>query len=172
MAGHMEIILTEDVPNLGSAGDIVRVRNGYGRNYLLPRGKALLATSGRVKQLEHQRRIIAERQRKEVAAQQEVARELAKASLVFDVQVGEEGKLFGSVTNADIAARLAEQGFEIERRRIELPNPIKQVGDHMVGIRLHREVVVQLVARVVPVGGSVDSEADEPETSAPEAPLA
>ncbi len=159
MAGHMEVILAEDVPNLGHAGDVVRVRRGYGRNYLLPQGKALLATAERVKQMEHARRVIEERQRKEVAACESVARELAKASLVFEVQAGEEGKLFGSVTNVDIASRLSDQGFEIDRRKIDLSEPIKQLGEHSLSVRLHREVVVQLTAKVVAVGGDPESSA-------------
>jgi large subunit ribosomal protein L9 len=146
----MRLILKEDVPKLGDAGDVVTVRPGYGRNYLIPKGKALLATEDRIRQLEHQKRMIDDRQRKEIGAHEAVARSLAGIELSFEVQVGEEGKLFGSVTNSDIQHRLAERGFELERRRIQLPEPIKQVGDYEVTIRLHREVQTEIKVSVVP----------------------
>lgn len=145
----LEVILTEDVPKLGHAGELVRVRDGYARNYLLPQGKAQLATRGRIKELEHQRRVIEDAQRKEILAHQATAERIAAVTLEFPMQAGEEGKLFGSVTNNDIATRLAEQGLEVERRRIELTEPIKQVGEFEVPVRLHREVIAQLKVQVV-----------------------
>jgi large subunit ribosomal protein L9 len=101
----MEIILTEDVAKLGHAGDIVRVKDGYARNYLLPRGKAMLATRGRVREIEHKKQVVAEKMRKEVSSLEGVARQVAALSLEFEARAGEEGKLFGSVTNVDIAGR-------------------------------------------------------------------
>ncbi len=152
MAGSMHVILTEDIPKLGLAGEVVKVRPGFGRNYLLPQGKAMLATPGRVKRLEHQRRVVDEKQRKDIAVQEVVARELAGVDLTFEMQASPEGKLFGSVTNADIAARLAEAGFEIDRRKIELAEAIKQVGEHTGSVRLHREVIVEFQLKVVSAG--------------------
>jgi large subunit ribosomal protein L9 len=144
----VEIILTEDVPKLGRAGDVVRVTSGYGRNYLIPQGKAMLATRGRVTELAHKKRMVEERERKLVAEQQELAARLAAAEVTFAVQAGEEGKLFGSVTTADIVARLAEAGFEVDRRKVDLSEPIKQLGLHAISIRLHREVVCNITVKV------------------------
>ncbi len=152
MAGSMHVILTEDIPKLGLAGEVVKVRPGFGRNYLLPQKKAMLATPGRVKRLEHQRRVVDEKQRKDIAGQEGVARQLAAVDLSFEMQASPEGKLFGSVTNADIAARLAEAGFEIDRRKIGLAEPVKQLGEHTASVRLHREVTVELKLNVVSAG--------------------
>src|SRR5262245_44694652 len=126
----MHVILTEDVPNLGIAGQVVRVKDGYARNFLMPRGMAMLATEGRVRELEHKRRMIDERQKKEVSAQEEVSKRLSKVKLEFTVLAGEEGKLFGSVTNADIHEQLKVQGFAVDRRKIDLPDPIKATGTY------------------------------------------
>ena len=145
----IELILTEDIGKLGHAGDIVRVKPGYARNYLIPQGKALLATRGRVRELEHKKRVIEDRVRKEVGAHEAVARRLDETQLEFQVQSGEEGKLFGSVTSSDIAQRLEEQGVTVDRRRIELRDPIKQLGEYEVSIRLHREVTGRVKVRVV-----------------------
>lgn len=144
----MEVILTEDVAKLGVAGDLVRVKPGYGRNYLIPQGKAMLATRGRVRELEHRKRVIEERERSTVALHQQVAERLAGTALEFSVQAGPEGKLFGSVTSADIAHRLEEQGFAVDRRRVTLAEPIKQVGEYEVVVRLHREVSTGVTVRV------------------------
>ncbi len=145
----VEVILTEDVSTLGHAGEVVHVRPGYARNYLLPQGKAMLATKGRVRELEHKKRVIEEKIRKEISGHEARARQLGEIELEFQVLVGEEGKLFGSVTNADIAGRLAERGIELDRRKIELREPIKQLGEYDVMVRLHREVAAQLHVKVV-----------------------
>lgn len=164
----MEIILTEDVHKLGHAGDVVRVKDGYARNYLLPRGKAMLATRGRVRELEHKRRMVEEKQRKEVASLEQLGRQISGIRLEFEALTSEEGKLFGSVTNADIAARLAEQGIEIDRRRIDLPDPIKQAGEYAVSIRLHREVGAQIAVEVRSAGAAAaPSEEAAEETAEP-----
>jgi len=144
----LEVILTEDVPKLGRAGQVVRVKPGFARNYLLPEGKALLATTGRVADVEHKRRVIEERQKKLVSEFQGLARGVQGVVLEFRVQAGEEGKLFGSVTAADIAAKLAEAGFEVDRRKLGLDEPIKQLGEYEVPLRLHAEVVAQLKVTV------------------------
>jgi large subunit ribosomal protein L9 len=160
----MEVILTEDIHRLGNAGDVVKVKAGFGRNYLLPQGKAMLATASRVKQVEHQRRVIAEIQKRAVAEFREIERRLKSVDLSFAMQASPEGKLFGSVTNADVAARLAAAGIEIERRKIVLGEPIKSVGDHAITVRLHREVHTPLVVKVVSSGEpAAEAAAAEPE---------
>jgi large subunit ribosomal protein L9 len=144
----VDVILTEDVAKLGTAGDVVRVKSGYGRNFLIPQGKAMLATRGRVTELGHKKRMVEERERKLVTAQQELATRLAAADITFAVQAGEEGKLFGSVTTADIVERLGEAGFEVDRRKVDLSEPIRRLGEHEVSIRLHREVVCNITVKV------------------------
>jgi len=153
----MRVILTEDVQHLGDAGQVVKVRDGYARNFLLPRGLALLATESRVREMEHKLRVIEERVRKEVKGHEKVALALHKARLSFSVLAGEEGKLFGSVTSADIHTQLREQGIEVDRRRIELSEPIKQLGEHKVTVRLHREVRAELRVTVIAEGGAAAS---------------
>jgi large subunit ribosomal protein L9 len=148
----MRVILSEEVPNLGDAGDVVTVKAGFGRNYLLPQGKALLATAGRVKEIEHKRRVIEEKEKKEVNRLGSVGDRLAAVDLSFSMFASAEGRLFGSVTNADIAARFAEQGVPIERRKIQLREPIKQIGSHEITVRLHREVIRALSVTVVSAG--------------------
>ncbi len=145
----VEVILTEDISTLGHAGEVVRVRPGYARNYLLPQGKAMLATKGRVRELEHKRRVIEEKIRKEIGGHELVAKRLEQTELEFQVLAGEEGKLFGSITNADIAGRLGEQGIQLDRRKIELSEPIKQLGEYKVTLKLHREVRTQIRVKVV-----------------------
>ena len=159
----IEVILTEDIHRLGNAGDVVKVKAGFGRNYLLPQGKAMLATASRVKEVEHKRRVIEEIQKKAVAGYQQTARAVAAVDLTFPMQASPEGKLFGSVTNADVAARFAAAGIEVERRRIVIPEPIKTVGDHPITVRLHREVQTPLVVKVVSSGEAAPEEAAEPE---------
>jgi large subunit ribosomal protein L9 len=159
----IEVILTEDIHRLGNAGEVVKVKAGYGRNYLLPQGKAMLATASRVKQVEHQRRVIEEIQKKAIAEFQELARRVLAVDLTFEMQASAEGKLFGSVTNADIASRLAAAGVEVERRKIAIAEPIKTVGEHPVVVKLHREVQTPIVVKVVSVGAPVEEASAEPE---------
>jgi large subunit ribosomal protein L9 len=160
----IEVILTEDIHRLGNAGDVVKVKAGYGRNFLLPQGKAMLATASRVKQVEHQRRVIDEIQKKAIAGFQDVARRVLAVDLTFEMQASAEGKLFGSVTNADIAARFAAAGVEVERRKIAIAEPIKSVGEHPVVVKLHREVQTPVVVKVVAAAGAAAEEAAaEPE---------
>jgi large subunit ribosomal protein L9 len=155
----MEVILTEDIHRLGNAGDVVMVKAGFGRNYLLPQGKAMLATASRVKEVEHKRRVIAEIQKRAIAEFKEVERRVKAVELVFEMQASPEGKLFGSVTNADIAARFAAGGVEVERRKIVIAEPIKSVGEHAITVRLHREVQTPMVVRVVAGGVPPQEEA-------------
>ncbi|MBW2281090.1 MAG: 50S ribosomal protein L9 [Deltaproteobacteria bacterium] len=157
----MDVILTQDIEKLGEAGDVVKVKPGYGRNYLLPRGMAMLATEGRVKELQHKRRVVEDRVRKEVADHSLIAKQLDGLTLEFEVKVGEEGKLFGSVTNADIWSQLTERGFKLERRKIDLGDPIKQVGEYDVKVKLHREVSAAI--RVKVFGDGSEPPAPEPD---------
>jgi large subunit ribosomal protein L9 len=136
----MEVILRQSIENLGNPGDVVNVKSGYARNYLLPRGLAYEATSGNLK------RIVAERQRLEAAesTRRDSAKDLAKrieeVSLTFSARVGEEGKLFGSITATDIAHQLEAQGVQVEKRQIDLHEPIKTLGVFQVPVRLHADV--------------------------------
>ena len=145
---QVKIILREDVNKLGNAGDVVSVKPGYARNYLLPTGKASIATEARVQELEHQKRVIAEKVAKELKDLNAAKDRLEQLALEVEAQVGEEGKLFGSVTAANVAELLAEKGFEIDRRKIELGEPIKEAGQHQVPIKLHREVVANVKLEV------------------------
>jgi len=145
----MEIILRQAIENLGHPGDVVTVKNGYARNFLLPRGFAYEATPGNLK------RIAAERGRLEAAENErrgsasELAKRLEEVQLTFSARVGEEGKLFGSVTSADIAEQLAAQGFTIERRLIDLHEPIKALGVYRVPVRLHADVKPEIRVWVI-----------------------
>src|SRR6266513_2831305 len=136
----MEIILRQAVENLGKPGDVVKVKPGYARNYLLPRGLAYEATPGNLKRIqqERDRRDAAENERRTAA--QTLADRLEQVSLTFSARVGEEGKLFGSVTTADIAHQLETQGFHIEKRQIDLHEPIRALGVYSVPVRLHADV--------------------------------
>lgn len=136
----MEIILRQAVENLGSPGDVVKVKPGYARNYLLPHGLAYEATPGNLKRIKQERDRLEAAENERRGAAQSYAEKLEQVSLTFSARVGEEGKLFGSVTAADIAAQLEAQGFHIEKRQIDLHEPIKALGVYRVPIRLHADV--------------------------------
>jgi len=136
----MEVLLREDVDNLGHRGQVVRVRVGYGRNYLLPQGLAIEATPGNKRMIVEQRRVLEKREARERAAAEGEANRLNGIELVFERRAGEHGILYGSVTSMDIVAALKKEGYEIERRRIGLREAIKEIGDYDVVIKLHREV--------------------------------
>lgn len=145
----MEIILRVAVANLGHPGDIVTVSPGYGRNYLLPRGLAYAATAGNKKRIQQERQRLeaAEATRREQA--EGIAARLAQVSLTFSARVGEEGKLFGSVTAADIVHQLEAQGFPVEKRQVELHEPIRLLGVYRVPIRLHADVHPEIKVWVI-----------------------
>lgn len=149
----MEVILKEDIVNLGKMGEVVRVRDGYARNYLLPRGLVLVANKKNLKGFEHQKRVIGAQRERVVKQAQGLSDKLAAVSLVIAVKTGEEGKLFGSVTNMDIERALREKGFDIERRKIHLDEPIKNLGDFEVPIRLAADVTATVKVSVVPEEG-------------------
>ncbi len=165
----MKVILQETVENLGYIGDVLDVADGYARNYLIPRNKALLANPRNVKTLEHAKRVTAAKAKKVSQGVQEVADRLSKVSLTFSVKTGKEGKLFGSVTTKDIEEALREKGFEVDRRRIQLSQPIKELGTSIIGIKLHHEIIAQLTVATVPIGGESSKE-EAPESTEASAP--
>ena len=146
--GLVQVILREDVHALGQAGDIVRVKPGYARNFLVPQGKATPATAERVHQVEHQQRVISEKRAKELTDLEAVKAKLDATKLEIEAQAGEEGKLFGSVTSQNLADLLAEKGLEVDRRKIVLQEPIKRVGEHKIAIRLRSDVVAEFKVTV------------------------
>ena len=132
----MQVILREELPNLGTTGDVVKVKPGYARNYLLPRGLAIEANVRNLRELEHQKRVVADHRLRAQKSAAAVADKVGAVTLTFRVRAGEDGKLFGSVTNQDIHRALEERGFTIERRRILLAEPIKSLGTHDVTVHL------------------------------------
>lgn len=146
----MKLILTQEVPGFGAAGDVVEVKDGYGRNYLLPRGFATAWTKGAARQIEQMR---AARQAREIASvdQARALRDRIQAQVfVLRQRAGDTGRLFGAVSAADIAAVLSEQGIEVDRRRVRMGNPIKSVGDYKVSVRLHEDVDADVNIQVRP----------------------
>ena len=145
----MDVILRQAVEKLGSPGDVVKVSAGFGRNYLIPRGIAVEATPGNKKRIEQERQRLEamEGERRETASQ--LAQRLEQVSLTFSAKVGDEGKLFGSVTTGDIVQQLEAQGFHIERRQVDLHEPIKALGVYRVPIRLHAEVKPEIKVWVI-----------------------
>lgn len=145
----MEVILKEDVANLGHRGDVVKVADGYGRNFLLPRKLALQATQANKAVIEQMKVAAARRSAAEKAQAEELVTKLSTVALSFTRKSGENGQLFGSVTSADIAGGLATQGHEIDRRKVQLSDPLKSVGEYTVAIKLHREVTAHVKVQVV-----------------------
>ncbi|HZM95815.1 MAG TPA: 50S ribosomal protein L9 [Vicinamibacterales bacterium] len=148
----MEVILREHVDNLGRRGEIVKVAAGYARNYLLPRKLALPATEGNKKHVERERKIMEAREAEDKGKAEAMSARLALIDITIARRVGETDQLYGSVTAVDIAEYLKGKGFEIDRRKLILPEPIKTIGDHNVPLKLHREVTVPLVIKVVKEG--------------------
>jgi large subunit ribosomal protein L9 len=147
----MEVILRDHVENLGRRGDIVKVADGYARNYLLPRRLALPATPGNMKVVERQRKISDAAEAAERAGADALAARLTETECVMARRVGEHQALYGSVTAADIADQLAGKGFDIDKRKIQLAEPLKQVGEFRVPIKLHRDVVAHVQVKVTPL---------------------
>src|SRR4030043_174888 len=145
----MQVILLEDIPSLGKAGDQVKVSDGYGRNYLVPQKKAVLATEKSLKAIEHQKRQVQQQMGKAKKDVEKIAQEIESLSCTFAKSVGESGKLFGSVTTMEIEAYLKENGIEVDRKKIHLEEPIKSVGMFSVPIKLNPEVVAHLKVWVV-----------------------
>jgi large subunit ribosomal protein L9 len=145
----MEVILREHVDNLGRRGDVVKVAEGYARNYLLPRKLALAVTEANKRQIERERKIADAREAEEKSHAEAFAGRLAQVEVEIGRRVGENDTLYGSVTSADIAHALHAKGFEVEKRKIHLPEPLKALGETMVPVRIHREVTAQVRVRVV-----------------------
>jgi large subunit ribosomal protein L9 len=145
---HTKVLLREDVDDLGARGEIVRVRAGYARNYLLPRNLAVEATAGNVKGIEQERAALLRKEAKERATAEGQSQQMGSLVLEFKRKAGEQGALYGSVTSMDIAEALHERGYEIDRHRIHLREPLKRLGDYSVPVRLHREVTIELPVKV------------------------
>jgi large subunit ribosomal protein L9 len=164
---QMEVILKEDVVNLGSRGDLVKVADGYGRNFLLPRKLALQATLANKAVIEQMKTAAARRSASEKALAEQLVAKLEPLVLVFTRKSGENGQLFGSVTSSDIAAELETKGVDIDRRKIQLDEPLKALGNFTVAIKLHREVTAHVKVKVL--GEAVGAEAGEEPAAEPAA---
>jgi large subunit ribosomal protein L9 len=145
----MEIILREDVQYLGKAGEVVKVKDGYARNYLLPKGLAYAATDANKKRITFEAERLAKQRAAEKTAAEDEATKLAGVQLTFEAKVGEEDKLYGSVTASDIQRKLEEQGIHVDKRKIDLPEPIRALGEFRVGIKIHPDVRPEVVITVV-----------------------
>ncbi|MBI5198675.1 MAG: 50S ribosomal protein L9 [Nitrospirae bacterium] len=145
----MQVILRKDIEKLGAAGDMIEVSNGYGRNYLLPRGLAIEATPRNIKTIEHEKRLIAERKKSEIRDAEEIKKKISDISVTIAMQAGEEDKLFGAVTTMDIAEALSKDGISIDKRNILLEEPIKRLGIYNVNVKVHPEVMTELKVWVV-----------------------
>ncbi|MBT9557521.1 MAG: 50S ribosomal protein L9 [Myxococcales bacterium] len=145
----MTVILSEDVAHLGQVGDVVSVREGYGRNFLVPRGLAIPASSRNLKVLEHQKTVLAGKRQKLMKAATEVAKKLADTSVTLARKAGDEDKLFGSVTNRDVADALALLGYKVDKRHVVIETPIKNLGVYTVDVKLHANVGAKVKVYVV-----------------------
>ena len=148
----MRVVFLDDVENAGRAGEIKEVKDGYARNYLLPRNLAVEATAGNVKGIESERAALLKKEAKERASAEAQSETMGSLNLEFKRKAGEQGALYGSVTSMDIAEALRERGYEIERHRIHLREPLKRLGEYTVPVRLHREVTIDLKVRVASEG--------------------
>jgi large subunit ribosomal protein L9 len=144
----MEIILRDHVEHVGRRGEVVKVADGYARNYLLPRKLALPATEGNRKRIERERKLVEARESEERGAAEAIGARIAALEITITRKVGENDQLYGSVTNGDIADAMKAQGFEIDRRKILLPDPLKALGETMVPVKLHRDVTAQVKVTV------------------------
>lgn len=144
----MKVILKEDIINLGDMGNVVEVKNGYGRNYLIPRDFAVEANLKNVKQLEHQKKLLQSRIKKVRMEAEELSSKIASISISIEVKSGKDGKLFGSVTSKDIAEAVAAQGIEIDKRKINLQEPIKRLGEYEVPVKVRQDVIATIKLEV------------------------
>jgi large subunit ribosomal protein L9 len=148
----MEVILKEDILNVGKIGEVVRVRDGYARNYLLPRGLVLIANKKNLKTFEHQKKVVGDQKLKIIRQAETVSGQLAGMALVIPMKAGEEGRLFGSVTNMQIEKALKAKGLNVDRRKIHLEEPIKSIGEYEIAIRLAADLTVPLKVSVTAEG--------------------
>jgi len=144
----MKVILKDDVRNVGNMGQIVNVADGYARNYLVPRGLAVEANKKNIKSIEHEKRVIQEKAKKIKNSAEELSGRISKLTLVIKANAGEEGKLFGSVTAMDISELLKNEGFEIDKRKISIEEPIKRLGTHTVNVKIHPEITARVTVLV------------------------
>ncbi len=166
----MKIMLTQDVATLGRVGEVVEVKNGYARNFLLPQGMAVLATKGALKQSENLKRTAEKQRARELANAQDFANVLGALTLRFERKVGERGRLYGSVTSGDIAERISQAiklTEELDRRKIELDEPLKSLGNYEIPVRVHSEIAASVKVEIV--GDQGETAADFREASAPDA---
>jgi len=145
----MRLLLKEDVENVGAVGDEVVVKDGYGRNYLIPKGKAIIATPKNLKAFKHQKAVVQRKLKKVIGVAEELAAKIAKTPCTVTKKVGEQGKLFGSVTLQEIADLLKAQGIEVDRRKFQLKEPIKTIGEHKVPLKLNAGVVAEVQVNVI-----------------------
>jgi large subunit ribosomal protein L9 len=153
----MEVILKEDIVNVGKIGEVVRVRDGYARNYLLPRGLVMIANKKNLKTFEHQKKMVGDQKQKIMRQAEAVSAELAGVTLSIPMRAGEEGRLFGSVTNIHIEKALKAKGLKVDRRKIELEEPLKTLGEFEVPVRLTADLSVPIKVIVVAEDGSKSS---------------
>ena len=146
----MKVILTKDLDNLGRAGALVEVKTGYGRNYLLPRNLVVLATAKNIHQLEHQKAGILSRAAKDKQNMTAMAQKLSAIEVKLTRKVGEQNKLFGSVTSKDVHEQLVSKGYQLERKQVHVPEPLKEVGTHEVEVKLHPEVIAKVKVTISP----------------------
>ena len=163
----MKLLLKEDVDGLGFCGDEVEVKDGFGRNFLIPKGKALLATPNNLKAFNHQKLVVQSKVKKVIATVQAIADEIAKVTCTVKKKIGDTGKMFGSVTAQDIADLLKVQGVDIDRRKIQITEPIKKAGEYKIPVKLHTEVTAE-IKLVVEAEQEVAEPAEAPAEPAPE----
>jgi large subunit ribosomal protein L9 len=170
----MEVILREDVPSLGIIGDIVKVKPGYARNYLFPQGLAVPADRRSIARLEHEKSLIELKKQRERGTYERLADTLKNLKIEIEARAGRGGKLFGSVTNIDVHRAIVEKGLEIDRRRVELREPIKEIGSYSVLVRVGQDITANVSLSVKPLGGVLESEGEQgqehPEMPPAEAP--
>lgn len=158
---NITILLRDDIESLGGRGEIVKVKAGYARNYLLPQGFATLATKGNVKQIEQERTALLKKVAAEKATAEAQHAQMSSIELVFERKAGEAGTLFGSVTSMDVTDALNAKGYEIDRRNVSLKDPIKETGEYTVNVKLHREVILAVPVTVKAEGAEEATEAKE-----------
>lgn len=157
----INILLREDIDTLGGRGEIVKVKAGYARNYLLPQGLATLATKGNIRQIEQERTFLLKKAAEEKSTADLQAEQMKDIVLEFDRKAGETGTLFGSVTSMDITDALKAKGYEIDRRKVSLKDPIKELGEYTVSVKLHREVTLEIPVTVRAEGALIPEEKAE-----------
>jgi large subunit ribosomal protein L9 len=159
---HTTVLLREDLDTVGGRGEVVKVKAGYARNYLLPQGLATLATKGNVKQIEQERSALLKKASIEKATAEAQLEQMSEIKLSFERKMGDHGHLFGSVTSMDVAEALQGLGYEIDRRKISMRDAIKETGDYTVKVKLHREVTLNVPVTVTGEGGEMPAKEEKP----------